>query len=211
MDKQLEIWEKRYARHTAGQTGADGWIKRYEGYLREKKDTYIVDLGCGTGVNSFYLHGNGFKVIACDFSPRAVRMVNEKNPGIETMCFDMAEGIPIYGKRVGAVVASLSTHYFTLDDTVRLYRNIHGLLERDGYFIFRVNGVNEYLINDIHNAEDEIEENYYRLKNGSVKRYFGVSDMRGFLEGFEVIQVEDCTDTYFGKTKYFIGGIAVKK
>jgi len=126
------------------------------------------------------------------------------------MCFDMTQGLPISDKNIGAILASLSTHYFILNETRNLYKNIYDLLEESGYFIFRVNSVKEYIHNEKEDITETIEENYYRLKSGAVKRYFDISTMRDLLQGFKIIDITEGDFVYFGNKKYFIDGIAQK-
>jgi len=210
--EQQEIWNKRYDKRIPeiDLSIEDIWIKKYDKYFAEKREQTIIDLGCGSGINSYYLYAEGYNIIACDFSPAAIKIIKKNNAEINTMCFDMIQDIPVYNQNIGVVLASLSTHYFTLNQTKTLYKNIYNLLEKSGYFIFRVNSVKEYLYKDRNNAAENIEENYYRLKNGSVKRYFDISAMRNLLKDFEIIEINESNFVYFGNKKYFIDGIAQK-
>lgn len=188
----------------------DIWIRKYNCYFNEKQDKTIIDLGCGSGINSYYLFDNGYDVIACDFSYAALEIIKNNNIKIPTLCFDMTQCIPVDNKSIGIVLASLSTHYFPLSDTIALYHNIYNILEYSGYFIFRVNSIKEYDFNDKDSTLDIIEENYYRLKNGAVKRYFNISIITNLLKDFKVIGLTESEFVYFGNKKYFIDGIAQK-
>jgi len=107
-------------------------------------------------------------------------------------------------------LASLSTHYFTLNETTALYKNIFNLLDDWGYFISRVNSIKEYMYNDKDDISETIEENYYRLKDGRVKRYFDILAMRNFLKSFKIIDINESDFIYHGNKKYFIDGIVQK-
>jgi len=209
--EQQDIWNKRYNKHKSlsDLASEDIWIKKYGSYFDEKRDKTIVDLGCGSGINSYYLYNKGYDVIACDFSLAAIEIVKNNNDNITSMCFDMLQGIPIYNQNIGVVLASLSTHYFSLNDTVALYRNIYNLLESSGYFVFRVNSLKEYL-SDKDEINEIIEENYYRLKSGAVKRYFDISAISNLLKDFKIIDINENDFVYFGNRKYFIDGIVQK-
>lgn len=209
---QKNIWNDRYEKHISKYDlgNEDVWIKKYECYFAEKQDKTIIDLGCGSGINSYYLYDNGYDVIACDFSYAALEIIEKNNNQIPTLCFDMTQCIPVENKNIGIVLASLSTHYFSFRDTIALYRNIYDILEYSGYFIFRVNSIKEYECNDKDKTLDIIEENYYRLKSGAVKRYFNTSIMTNLLKDFKIIELVESEFFYFGNKKYFIDGIVQK-
>lgn len=210
--EQRDIWNKRYDKNISlsDLTSEDIWIKKYDNYLVEKMDKTIIDLGCGSGINSYYLYDNGYNVIACDFSSSAIKIINKNNDKITTMCFDMLKGIPVYNQNIGVVLASLSTHYFTLNETEALYKNIYDLLEKSGYFIFRVNSKKEYMYNDKDGASEPVEENYYKCKDGVIKRYFDIPAILSLLKDFKVIDINESSFVYFGRQKYFIDGIVQK-
>ena len=207
--EQKAIWDNRYSSSTDIPKNTE-WIEKYSKYFNTKKNCTVVDLGCGKGVNSIYLKEQGFDVIACDFSPVAIKSINETHPSIQTRCFDMIKTFPNDIKNAGIVLASLSTHYFSFDNTVKLYNNIQNMLEPTGYFIFRVNSKKEFENNNKDFATDMIEKDYYILSDGSTKRYFDIDSISTFLKGFSIIKINESTSGYHGKEKHFIEGVAQK-
>jgi len=206
---QKSIWDKRFSSIPRNQY-ADEWLHSYSKYIAEKKDSNIIDLGCGRGDNAFYLKENGFNVIACDFSSISINFINNTNSSIETRCFDMAEGLPTDINNVGVVVASLSTHYFSLSKTIALYKNIYDILEPFGYFIFRVNSIKEYEYKDKLNVKHIIEDDYYQLNDGTTKRYFNVAAISELLKDFLIIKIDESNSGYYGNEKYYIEGVVQK-
>ena len=137
--EQKSIWDNRYSKNTDITMNTE-WIEKYSKYFNIKKNCTVVDLGCGKGVNSIYLEEQGFDVIACDFSSIAIKFINETYPSIKTKCFDMVKEFPKDISNVGIVLASLSTHYFSFDDTVQLYNNIHSISTLlKGFSIVKIN------------------------------------------------------------------------
>ena len=205
---QKAIWDGRYS-SSSDNPRNDGWIENYIKYFNEKRENLIVDLGCGKGANSIYLQERGFNVLACDFSSQAINFVNKTYPAVQTQCFDMIYEFPNDIKDIGIILASLSTHYFTLDETVRLYNNIRNSLETGGYFIFRVNSKKEYEYKDKIEVADIIENDYYILKNGVKKRYFDINSISGLLNGFIVMKINEGSSEFYNNKNY-IEGIAKK-
>ena len=207
--EQKTIWDNRYSNRSNIPKDTE-WIEKYSKYLNTKKNYTVVDLGCGKGVNSIYLKNQGFNVIACDFSPVAINFINETYPSIQTRCFDMINEFPNDIKNIGIVLASLSTHYFSFDDTTQLYSNIRNMLEPTGYFVFRVNSKKEFEINNKAYVAGTIEKDYYTLSDGSVKRYFDIDSISTFLKGFSIVKINESACGYHGQEKHFIEGVAQK-
>jgi SAM-dependent methyltransferase len=143
-------------------------------------------------------------VIACDFSKIATEFVRNACPEIEARCLDMIQDFPDDIVDAGAVIASLSTHYFTLADTVKLYQNIWDALKPGGYFILRVNSKKEFEYNDKAHVQHQIEEDYYQLDDGTTKRYFDVDSLTALLDGFSIIEIKDNSSGYHGREKYYV-------
>ena len=204
------IWDNLYSNSSHTPTNLD-WIKTYNKYFSKRNELSVIDLGCGRGDNSKFLSEAGYKVIACDFSPAAIEYINQTHPQIETCCFDMVNAFPDDFKNIGIVLASLSTHYFSLFDTVKLYDKIYDTLEPGGYFIFRVNSKGELENKDRSKIKSMIEEDYYLLEDGNTKRYFDVDSVSKLLSKFDIINIQEAELEYRGHTKYFIEGIAQKQ
>jgi SAM-dependent methyltransferase len=205
---QQAIWDSRYA--NARNSGADGWLDQYEAYINAMKGSVAVDLGCGRGEYAGLLAGRGYRVVACDFSPVAVGYVREAYPTVEARCLDIIQAFPADIKNAGIVLASLSTHYFALEDTKKLYRNIRGALKAGGCFILRVNSREELARKDRAHIQAEIEPDYYRLDDGTAKRYFTADSLSALLEGFSVERLRESSSAYAGNEKHYVECLARK-
>ena len=206
---QKTIWDNRFSNSNSHPRNNE-WIEKYLEYFNKKMECMIVDLGCGKGANAIYLQEQGFNVLACDFAPSAIRFINEIYPSIQTICFDMISEFPNDISDVGIVLASLSIHYFALDDTVKLYDNIRNILGLGGYFIFRVNSKKEFENKDKVNVTDIIEKDYYILKDGTTKRYFDIKSISQLLNNFSIVKISEDNSRYHGREKYYIEGVVQK-
>ncbi len=208
---QIDIWNQRFsAIPCKADCSREVWISKYDQYFLEKKSTAMIDLGCGRGQNSQYLYKNGFNIVACDFSPIVLEQIKAANKSIATKCFDLTQEYPIPKGSIGCVLVSLSTHYFSIEDTKLVYRHIFDILENGGYFIFRVNSLREYSENDKDEVVSKIEDDYYLLRDGVTKRYFSMESIAGFLRDFRIIELKEDSFLYYGNQKHCIEGIAQK-
>lgn len=123
----------------------DGCFNKYINLLH--KDDNIVELGCGRAYTSKYLIDNGFKnIIACDFSKEVLNIVNNENPNIKTMLFDMSDGLPFNDNSKNIIIADLCLHYFDLSKTKYIFSEIYRVLKENGYLVARVNSFNDIQI-----------------------------------------------------------------
>ena len=169
-------------------------------------------MGCGDGINSTYLYNKGYDVIASDFSENALNIVRSENTNISTVCFDMTNNFPFPNEFFDVIIASLSTHYFFMEETQKIYARIWDKLKLGGSLIFRVNSYSELENNKRVDVIKLIEKDFYLSSNGKTKRYFSVETMKLLLEdtNFLVIYIENVEFKYNNRVKYAIEGIAIK-
>ena len=82
-DKKVKERERAY----------DGWLVDYETEI-EKRQSTIVDLGCGLGNNTLYLVEKGKQVLACDYSEIAIETIKKEIPKARNQNFRYGTGIP---------------------------------------------------------------------------------------------------------------------
>lgn len=206
---QKEIWDSRYLKKNDFPT-EKVWIESFMEYISENKENTIIDLGCRKGDNAINLFKKGYNVFACDFSSVAIDTLHNEYPILKIRCLDMINEFPNDIQKVGVIFASLSTHYFSLDDTVSLYANIYNLLLPGGYFILRVNSKEEFERNNRHDVVSMLEEDYYLINDGTTKRYFDIEDITNLLNDFIIIKLNVKSEIYFKKEKHYIEVVAQK-
>lgn len=150
----------------------------------------ILDIGCGIGNNGLYLIEKGFDVIECDFSEKAINIVKELLPKVETKVFDMLNTFPFENNSYRVMIADLSLHYFYWHDTVKIVKEINRVLKKDGYFIGRVNSTND--INHGAGQGIELEENFYEINN-CLKRFFTKKQLKELfsMNGWSIIHIDE--------------------
>lgn len=210
--RESNIWDYLYSRGFNKENIAkqgEG-LEKYNQYVEPLKQEIILDLGCGEGGNALYYKNLGYRVVACDFSQVVLDRIKRRDPDMAVINFDMREGIPYDENSIGVVVASLSIHYFDLEQTKKVIGSVYRCLKAGGYFIYRVNSYKEYERNK-DNMLECIEEDFYKTKNGKKKRYFTIESMARLLnDDFQIIQNFDTELFFNGVQKFAVEGIALK-
>ena len=125
-----KLWDERYIHAFGYRENIDPyvWIEKYLTYFEGIHPPRALDLGCGDAVASGYLMKKGFDVTATDLSAVALSIASERNPGLKTLHLNMLDGLPFADRHFGVVAAGLSTHYFSLVDTRRVFADVRRIL-----------------------------------------------------------------------------------
>ena len=201
----LSYWEENYRRYTLPDTG-DGWLRAHARELLP--GSAVLDLGCGAGVNTRDLLNRGVQVSAADFSKKAIAAMQDRfGDDLERLdCFDMRAGFPYGDGCFDIVVADLSLHYFSWQDTQAILSEIGRILKMGGRLIARVHSVE----NLTGLPENSIEEHYY-LEDGCARRYFTEEELRDLLSAWRVHQLEKKQIHRYRRIKHVIEFTAEKR
>ena len=206
--KNLEFWDKlhkSYDRKTI-EEGAkkDEWMWTFKDTI-EAADGPVIDLGCGDGSDTLYLLNKGKKVVPCDGSINAIHNIRNNFPEINNaICFDMLDSFPFANSDTDLIVADLSLHYFTREDTIKILKEIKRVLKNRGHLLFRVNSVND--LNHGAGQGVEIEPNLYMTSDGRYKRFFSSSDIYQIFNIFDITYLrEEPMKRYKLEKQTFIG------
>lgn len=178
----------------------DPWLDRWLPRLTASVSASpVLEIGCGTGADTSTLVAAGFDVVALDLSETAVAATHLRVPRARVHCQDVRAPLPLGAGQAGAVVASLSLHYFAWDETLVLMRRIHAVLQPGGLFLCRLNSVEDR--NFGAEGHPEIEPNYFRV-DGQPKRFFDEASVQAlFADGWKVLSQEHQTTAKYIRTK----------
>lgn len=169
---------------------ADPWLQDWLQLLRDHAGTGpILELGCGIGKDTAILVEAGFRVVAVDLSPRAIERARAAVPQAEFHIRDLRAPFPATGAEVGAIIASLSLHYFAWVDTLAIVERIRTTLRPRGALLCRLNSTNDHNYGAI--GHPRIEDNYY-LVQGEPKRFFNQTSIEAvFATGWRMLSVTE--------------------
>ncbi len=193
-----EFWNNIFKIKKEIRPSYDLWLDKYMDILKNAKEHHIIDLGCGNGGDTLYLTERGYKVIACDYSEEALRIVNKFLPEIRTIKMDISNTFPFDNDSAEIIIADLSLHYFDYETTKSIIKEIRRVLKPNGYIIGRVNSIND--INYGAGNGKEIEKNYYLTEEGH-KRFFSEEDIRCYFEEFIIEVCEEKSIMKYGNEK----------
>jgi SAM-dependent methyltransferase len=170
----------------------DTWLQRWLPLLREHTgERCVLELGCGKGRDTAVLLAAGLRVVAVDRSAAALAEARRAVPGATFIESDLRAPLPIDPADVGAVVASLSLHYFDWQTTRQIVGRLQVCLAPDGPLVCRVNSSR-----DVHHGatgHPPIEPGYFRVGE-ETKRFFSHADLLTlFDEGWHIAALEEHT------------------
>lgn len=198
-----EKWNQIHRDYFKGKIIYDNWLDNYKEVINNAKGL-ILDLGCGEGNNSLYLTEKDKNILACDFSSYALELVHKYLPNVLTKQFDMTKPFPIEDNSIDLVIADLSLHYFSEEETFKILDEIKRILVNNGYLLFRVNSTKD--INHGAMQGVKIEKNYYEVDNMK-KRFFDEEDIRYFFKEWYIINVTEDEMTRYTKPKVLLRGM----
>lgn len=170
----------------------DNWLDRWlPTILGRAGGGCVLEIGCGDGADTATLAKAGLSVIAFDLSEEGVRQTRKRVPSAFVECRDVRDPFPDAAVDLGAVVASLSLHYFPWEETRTLVSRIRQVLRPDGVLLCRLNSTEDK--NFGATGHPEIEPSYY-LVDGSPKRFFDEQAVRElFAQGWTMLSLEHFT------------------
>ena len=172
------------------------WLPLIEQHVGKRP---ILEIGCGDGQDTAVLLENGLSVVAMAISQERVEQAAKNAPQATFSCQDMRKPLPHEADGYGVVLASLSLHYFSWEETAALVQRLWRLLQPQGLLLCRLNSTNDVNFGAV--GYPEIDTNFYRV-NGRTKRFF---DQRAiellFHRDWKMIAVEEMTIARYGRPK----------
>ncbi|MBN2585038.1 class I SAM-dependent methyltransferase [Patescibacteria group bacterium] len=101
-------------------------------FLRKlPKGGMVLDVGCGTGRDTGFIHSKGFKVVGFDLSREMLNVAKRDYPAIDFRLEDMRK-IKLPAQSADGIVASCSLIHIPKKNVPALLRQFHKLLKPNG-------------------------------------------------------------------------------
>lgn len=201
-DNSQKYWNDEYWEYVINNNKADfikeSWLEKYIAEINKVESKTAIDLGCGIGQDTKWLLDKGFDVVSCDFSDRALNKLKEIMPNSKTMQIDIKEKLPFKNNSIGLINANLSIHYFSMENTIKIFNEIRRVLKLNGLFVGRVNSdKNEGYIQE---NTKEIEKNFY-YEDGRYRRLFNKEQFDTLTKDWNVIVLNEDVTIRLGRKK----------
>jgi ubiquinone/menaquinone biosynthesis C-methylase UbiE len=132
----------------------------------------VLELGCGDG-KTLAAMPVGWKTVALDISPQALRLSRRMLPDAKLMQAD-ARLLPFRENSFDAIFAFHVTGHQLLQERRALAREVERVLVRGGSLFFR-----EFGTEDMRNGQgDEVEESTFRRGSGVLTHYFSEGEAK---------------------------------
>lgn len=197
MEKEKQYWDDIIKKLNPEESGYDGWLDKYNLDSLDHGQL-IVELGCGWGDDTGYLINTPARLVSCDFSGEAIKVIEKRYPSVDTCQFDITGEFPFEEGIADVIVADLCLHYFNDDEMIHIMGEIGRVLKSGGRLLCRVNSDKD--INHGAGQGEEVQKGLF-LKDGVKKRFFNEGLIRVCFEKMEITEIQECLCTKYPKEK----------
>jgi len=160
--------------------------------FKERNITNIVELGAGLGRDTIFFAENSIKVEALDYSPSAIKTINQKkeknNLGkfVSTKVFDIRKKLPFLDNTIEACFSHmLYCMALSTQELENLNKEIYRVLKPEGINIYTVRHTKDGdYKKGIHRGEDLYEN------DGFIVHFFSEEKIKNLSNGFDILEIE---------------------
>ena len=183
---------------TPGHSDED-WLLQHVHFIKGSApgELRILDLGCGPGRDALHLVKLGH-VTAADANQQRLAECALRAPAAQVLRLDISRPLPFKSASFDFILASLSLHYFSWNNTVNIAAELRRCLSSAGRSIVRLNSTND--TNYGANSRDEIEPNYYRVGSAN-KRFFDLAAVQQLFQDWHIHSASEKQINRYEKTK----------
>ena len=160
--------------------------------FKEKNIKNIIELGAGLGRDTIFFAQNSIKVKALDYSPSAIKIINERASKkgllnyVSTKVFDIRKKLPL---KDNSVEVCFSHMLYCMALSTEEIKNLNNEICR----VLQPNGINIYTVRHIEDGDYKngihIGENLYE-NDGFIVHFFSEEKIKDLSEGFNIIEIE---------------------
>ena len=207
LNQQSQHWEKNFSIKTE-MFGLEPSFpaKKAIKLFKEQKIKKIIELGAGLGRDTIFFAKNSIHVEALDYSPSAIKVINEKaekqnlSNYISTKIFDIRKKIPFKDNSVDACFSHmLYCMALTNIELESLNNEICRVLKPNGINIYTVRHTSDGdYRKGIHRGEDLYEN------DGFIIHFFSKDKVNSLLKGFQNLAIENFEEGNFPRKLFIV-------
>ncbi|HIH23864.1 TPA: class I SAM-dependent methyltransferase [Candidatus Woesearchaeota archaeon] len=115
-------------------------MPRIAALLKKRKATRVLDLGCGSGRNLFFLDKLGFDVAGIDIAPAGIKTIKDRIKGVDAKVGDIYTRLPYPDASFDAVISVQVLQHNTAPNIKRAIAEIRRILKPGGILFLTVGG-----------------------------------------------------------------------
>jgi len=207
LDQQSQHWESNFSNKPEmfGLSPSIAAVKALKKF-KEENITNIIELGAGLGRDTTYFAQNSIHVEALDYSPSAIKKINQKAKGlnlskfIKTRLYDVREKLPFDNEQFqGCFSHMLYCMALSNTDLENLNNEICRVLKVDGINIYTVRHTNDGdYKKGIHRGEDLYEN------DGFIVHFFSKDKIKKLSKVFKNLEMESFEEGEFPRRLFFV-------
>ena len=174
--------------------------------FKEQKIKKIIELGAGLGRDTIFFAKNSIHVEALDYSPSAIKVINEKaekqnlSNYISTKIFDIRKKIPFKDNSVDACFSHmLYCMALTNIELESLNNEICRVLKPNGINIYTVRHTNDGDYRKGNHRGEDLYEN-----DGFIIHFFSKDKVNSLLKGFQNLEIENFEEGNFPRKLFIV-------
>jgi len=193
LNQQSQHWEKNFSsKPEMFGLGPSFPAKQSVELFKEKNIKNIIELGAGLGRDTIFFAKNSINVKALDYSPSAIKIINEKAEKkslsnlVSAKIFDIRKKLPF---KDNSIEACFSHMLYCMALSSLELNNLNDEILR----VLKPNGINIYTVrhtkdgdykNGIHRGEDLYEN------EGFIIHFFSKEKIKSLSNGFNILKIE---------------------
>lgn len=150
---------------------AEGFISKLLQFLRPGPKTHFLDLACGRGRHSVFIHKHGHQVTGVDLSPDSIAdaSLNQK-PGLDFRVHDMRKPFPATYNYILNLFTSFG-YFNDQDDNLKVLQHVKKALEPNGVFVLDFMNVEKVIPELVLSEEKELNGIHFNIRRSVQKGY----------------------------------------
>ncbi|MDO8589989.1 MAG: class I SAM-dependent methyltransferase [bacterium] len=192
MIDQIKKWNQSHTEIPKDKSVSQYAIEREKDFTR---NSFVCELGGGTGADAIYFLQHEHKVALVDISDYALKIALEKaeqlSLKLETHRVTLGkDAIPLEDESIDVVYSRLALHYFDWQTTVNIFKEIYRIMKNGGRAYITVKSPDDYEeMSFLRQTAVEKDKGIF-MDKGDIKSRFTIEQLEAILREAEIRSFE---------------------